>query len=186
MNNTSVITESLEYYDKNCDIYKNFDKEFRYIKYEITDKDIEHNVIVFYDKNKKEVFRSRYEVLGLFVNETKTWVWGWAVSFFTKNTTNIVRKIFNYGAELHPDSRFLKTELITSRFRISDPIQLEMHISIGSYLSKKPLIYKYKLYNDYLVDDEGFYDITQNAEPKTLHKYSEYYLIILDYEKVTK
>jgi hypothetical protein len=186
MNNTSVITESLEYYDKNCEIYKNFDKDFKYIKYENSDNDIEHNLIIFYDKNKKELFRTRYEVLGLFINETQTWIWGWAVSHFTKNTTNIVRKIFNYGAELNPESSFLKTELITSRFRISEYIQLEMHVSIGSYLSKKPLIYKYKVYNNYFLSDDGFIDIAKNSAPDKSNKYSEYYLIILDYDKYKK
>ena len=97
--------------------------------------DMDHNVIVFLTL-KKKFYRSRYEIIGLYTSENNIWAWSWAIQCF-KNNTNIARKIWNYGAVLDPNVGFLKTELITSRFKISNKIQLDIHVAIASYISKK-------------------------------------------------
>jgi hypothetical protein len=179
--NVSLVTDALEYYDMNNDKFGDNFKNVRYVKFEMAANDIDHNKITMYDKNKKQVYRSKYELIGLHNSDTKTWVWGWAIPSFKKNTTNIVRKIMNYGAELDPDSRFLKTELITSRFRISDPIQLDVHTAIASYLAKKPVIYKLYSYKDFILDEENYLDVTRSKDVKESNSYTIYYLYILDY-----
>ena len=61
-----------------------------------------------------------------------------------KNTNYVSRKILEYGLDIdYKDISFLKTELITSKFRITDNIQLELHLALASYLSKNPVIFKY-------------------------------------------
>lgn len=176
--NTNLVTDALEYYDNNCEKYKDQFKQVRYIRFENSQSDLNHGIIMMYDKEKKELFRSRYEILGTYYSQTKTWVWAWAVPIFRKNSTNIVRKILHYGTELDPEARFLKTELITSRFRISDPIQLDIHTAIASYLSKKPVIYKWISYHNTMSSMGEYIDTKpHNTE------YISNVLFLLDYEK---
>lgn len=156
MDVTTLITNSLEYSDKYSEQYKNLFKDIKYSQIKLSTSDLDNNIIIFYDKDKNELFRSRYEVLGLYIPKTHTWVWGWAISQLKKNTTNIVRKIWNYGANLDTNFTFLKTELITSRFRISNLIQLDLHAGIASYLSKNPIIYKHLAYSQPEIDENNF------------------------------
>ena len=100
-----------------------------------------------------------------------------------KNNTKIVRKLFNYGAELDPDVKYLKTELITSRFRVSDQIQLDIHIGIASYLSKIPLVYQHRLYIQQKVDSDSFLLIKDNELES--ENYTIYFMFLLDYKNIS-
>lgn len=182
VNDMTLIKNSFEYYDKNNEkIGNKFDK-VNYISFEINQKDLEHDIIIFYDVNLKELFRSRIEKIGIFDKISKIWTWAWAVSSFKKNETNIVRKILQYGTELDPSTIFLKTELITSRFRISNKIQLDMHCAIASYLSKKKQIYKYTIFNLLKLIDNKYIDILNPDYSKNedVTFELEYYVFLLD------
>jgi len=181
MNGINLVTDALAYYDANNDKYQNSFKNVRYTKFIAATSDMEHNIIIMYDNDKNEIYRSRYEIIGLFNKNSSSWIWGWAIPSFRKNNTHIVRKIFNYGADLDPESKFLKLELITSRFRIADPIQLDMHVSIASYISKKPLIYNHYVYNEQ--NDSDLYDIKQNSENKS-DKHTIWFMFLLDNDKL--
>lgn len=182
MNSSSLVTDALEYYDLNSELYDEKFKHVKYVKIEQAEKEIDHNSIIMYNKDKKQIYKSRYEVIGTFNSLTNTWAWGWTISTLKKNSTTIIRKIMNYGAELDPESSFLKTELITSRFRISDPIQLEIHTAIASYLSKKPVIFKLKSFVDLNITDNNLLDVQNSKNPSENHNFSIYYLFILDIE----
>jgi len=181
MNNIGIVTDSLEYFDVNTEKYNDSLRKLRYIKFINATSDLDHNIIIMYDEDKNEILKSRYEIVGIYSSDTKTWAWGWAVPNFKKNSTNIVRKIMNYGAELDPSNKFLKTELITSRFRISDPIQLDIHVAIASYLSKKPLIYKYYIHGNLSekADNEGYIDIKGKSDHYVIN-----FIFLLDYDKL--
>lgn len=182
VNDMTLIKNSFEYYDKNNEkIGNKFDK-VNYISFEINQKDLEHDIIIFYDINLKELFRSRIEKIGIFDKISKIWTWAWAVSSFKKNETNIVRKILQYGTELDPSTIFLKTELITSRFRISNKIQLDMHCAIASYLSKKKQIYKYTIFNLLKLIDNKYIDIINPDYSKNedVTFELEYFVFLLD------
>jgi len=183
--NTDLVVNALEYYDKNNEKYKDFLKSIKYIKFKVEENDLEHNKIIMFDKNKKEIFTSRYEVIGLYSSVSNMWIWGWSLPQYKKNTTTIVRKLWNYGAELDVNSHFLKRELITSRFRISDPIQLEIHTAIATYLSKKPLIYKHTIKYDTVKDEDFVPVLDQNINKyNETSDYNTYYMFILDYDKI--
>ena len=176
-NNVSLITNSLEYYDKNNEKYHNIIKPIKYVKFIPSESDLKYSTIILYDKNKNELFRSKYEIIGLFNSNTNIWTWSWSITRFRKNDTHIARKIWNYGAELDPETEFLKMELTTSRFRIADLIQLDMHIALASYLSKQPFVYKHYLYlnsRDYTKDND-LYNIEEKSD-----SYVIYYLFLLD------
>ncbi len=184
LNNTdiSLIRNAFDYYDKNQEKIKNKFDNVNYISLETTDKDLEHNIIVFYDSNLKELFKSRVEKIGIFDKVSGIWSWAWSVAYFKKNETNIIRKILYYGTELDPKSRFLKTELVTSRFQISNVAQLDMHCAIASYLSKKPIIFKYNIFSSPKIIDNKYVDI---LNPDYSNKTDEnfelvYYNFLLD------
>jgi len=129
----TLIPTVLEYYDKNVEKYTDLIKRIRYIKFKRSDNESTHNIITLYDKHNIELINSRYEYAGEYRNLTKTWSWGWAlIDIASKKNTNIIRKLWNYGAELNPDENFLlKKELITSSFIISNPIQLDIYIAFA-------------------------------------------------------
>jgi len=135
-----LVLNALKYYDTNSEKYSKIFTKTKYYSLEMTQSDIEHNIIILFDKDKNEIFRSRYEYLGLYYSHLKLWVWGWSIASLQKNEILLSKKILNYGIDLGKDFAFLKSELITSRFRISDEIQLDIHISIASYIAKNPII----------------------------------------------
>lgn len=198
MDNISLVTTALEYYDTNNQRYLGMFDDVRYIKFIKAMTDMDHNVIIYFDKNRDEIFRSRYELIGEYHTNSNIWIWAWAMPYNKKNNTNIVRKIWNYGATLDPSVKYLKTELITSRFRVADLIQLDIHVSIASYLSKNPLIYKHIVYNDQKSNyDAGLFEIrrkkkslqpeieNQSSDNESPH-YITYYMFLLDFKELEK
>jgi hypothetical protein len=138
-----LIKIALSYFDTNNEKYASLYDKFKYFTIDKSNNDTEHGIIKFYDKDDKLIFQSKYEVLGFYDNSSHLWVWGWAIPMLYKNEVYLSRKILNYGLDLSlNEDKFLKSELITSRFIISDPIQLNIHASIASYISKTPMIFQ--------------------------------------------
>lgn len=192
MDNIQLVTTALEYYDNNSEKYNKLFHKISYIKFKEAENELEHNSIIFFDSNKKELFSSRYEIIGIYSTGSNTWSWAWTISTFKKNNTNIVRKILNYGLLLDPSSRYLKTELITSRFRVADLIQLDIHIGIASYLSKTPLIYEYVNYPEAKPDEDGYVLIKKfnrygrDSKDRKDNQDLVYFMFLLDFEKIIK
>ena len=182
INDITLIRNSFDYYDKNQDVIKNRFDKVNYISFEINKKDLEHDTIIFYDSELKELFRSKMEKIGIYDKVSQIWTWAWAIAYLKKNETNIIRKILTYGTELDPSSIFLKTELITSRFRISNMTQLDMHCAIASYLSKKPNIFRYTIFSQLKLVDGKYIDILNPDYSKTEKVTFEldYYVFLLD------
>lgn len=191
MDTISLVTTALEYYDLNNEKYESYLKHAKYLKFIDVKSDMDNNVVCYFDKNKNEIFRSRYEIIGLYNSNSNTWTWSWAIPNFRKNNTNIARKLWNYGQMLDPDIRYLKTELSTSRFRVADIIQLDIHAGIAGYISKNPFIYKYGIGNSVKGDDgnttintvekdsDGFIPFNKNEQHILI-----YYMFLLDYANV--
>jgi hypothetical protein len=184
----TLVRDSLEYYDKNLQIYKTKLEQVSYVKIEQSKTDHEHNIIHCYDSDKKLLFKSRYEYIGMHEPEMRLWSWAWSLPFLKKKHTNIIRKILNYGTELEPVAHFLKSELITSRFRINHEIQLDIHAALASYLSKKPVIFKYKIFNYINIVDDDLTDVIHPDYSKngTEKEYVSHFLFLLDYENLLK
>lgn len=180
--NIALVTDALIYYDNNSEKYKDYFKNVRYIKYVKSESDMDQNSINMYDDNKELIIKSRYEVIGLYNSDSSTWAWAWSIPYFRKNNTNIVRKILKYGTELDPQYESLKTELSTSRFKIADPIQLDIHVAIAAYIAKKPLVYQQYAYRNILsvIDSDGYVDTKIKSE-----EYTIYYIFLLDIDNGT-
>lgn len=166
---SNLVTDSLEFYDSNKEKYESFLSNIKYINLG-ANYDRKYHEINLLDKNKKIIHTSRYEILGVLDTVNNIWLWAWAAPYLPKNLTYISRKILHYGTELESESEFLKTELITSRFKISGPIQVELHTAIASYLSKQPFII------DISVSGKEY----SEYNPKEKSKEKSYYLFLLD------
>jgi hypothetical protein len=137
----TVVKLALSYYDDLIDKFNPLFKKVADHRRFIKDSDLERNTIEYYDRDGKVVFRSEYEILGVYNKSQKIWAWGWSDPKNKKNEIYISRKILDYGFDID-HSLILKTELIASRFIISDKIQVDMHVALASYLSKK-VVFRY-------------------------------------------
>jgi hypothetical protein len=148
-----LITNSLKYYDFNQEKYSKLFNKFKYYSIVQVETDIEHDKILFFDKDKQLIFESKYEILGIYYVSSQIWAWSWSIPNLNKNLVYTTRKILNYGLDIIPSREdiFIKAEIITSRFRISNEIQLDIHAAIASYISKKPMIFKL-IYNPATVE----------------------------------
>jgi hypothetical protein len=137
------ITDSLEKYDNNSDYYSNMFKNVYSVQYIGNNSEIDYNKAVFYDKDGRKIIEANYEVIGTFYIEKATWVWSWSDANFKKKMVNRSKNMLLYGLKLDPEENFsLKLELINSRFLISDPIQIDIHLAIASEITKTPCIFK--------------------------------------------
>ena len=177
MSKYDIVKNAFTYYDKNNEKNEYKFKDIKFIDFINKDStDIKRKTINMYDKDKKLLFKYKYEIIGVYNNFTHTWTWAWSVPIFTKNSTYVSRKILQYGLDMEPTNTFLKAELITSRFRISDPVQLDLHIAIASYISKNPVIYKLIVYPK-TQKSSKMLEITKHPLDE---EYSTYYLFIID------
>lgn len=181
----NLVSTALEYYDNNYEKYSDKFSKIHYVTFDKNDNENEHDIINFYDENKKIIYKSRYEILGLYVTKGNIWTWAWSVPTYKKNKTYISRKLLNYGTELeHNSNLFLKSELITSRYKITNPIQLDIHAGISSYLSKQPVIYKFydpvKGENENIIEMGNMINIKENIKSTS---YTQYFLFLLDKEQ---
>jgi hypothetical protein len=184
-----MVRESLDYFDDNQYKLQDLLRKLKYIEYVESEKDFEHNEIILYDENFNKLDRSKYEYIGTYDSSTLIWSWAWSIPTMKKKNTTILKKILNYGIELEPTNNFLKTELITSRFRVTNKIQLDIYSAIVSYLSKKPRVIKIKLFNYYrIIENKKGSILIDVKEPliykdtkeKDQYRYTEYYLFLLD------
>ncbi len=181
----NLILNSLKYYDVNNEKYLNFFNKVAYYRILEGVNDLDHHQIIFYDKNKAEFYRTKYEILGCYHKDIKLWIWGWILGS-KKSEIIISRKLLNYGLDLEKEFNFLKMELITSKFRLISDFQLDIHISIASYISKNPLIFKlvtstdiHDKYTEYLVNDPTT-EIHKYVSQDISSKEEIFYLYLLD------
>jgi hypothetical protein len=146
MDPKSLVPKALITYDENKSKYSSFFDKIHFHKIVQTNKELERNNITFYDKNKKKLFETPYEIIGLYNHPYQMWTWAWSVPSFEKKSTYISRRMLFYGLDLDQKNMFLKSELILSRFRITDKIQLDTHVALSSYLTKQKCIYEYTFY----------------------------------------
>lgn len=139
-----IVKNSLEYYDSFQIKIQQILNKIEYIK--IIEGVNINDEYVFYDSNDKPFFKSRIEILGMFVPQDSTWRWSWSIPFAKYQNTLISRKILEYAFTLNSDSDLnLKSTLINSKLIINNQYQIDIYLAIAAMLSKKPFVLK--LYN---------------------------------------
>jgi len=136
-----LIKKALDYYDSQC------------IKYENYIQDINFNLNIA-DK----------EILGYHDNNNKIWIWGWVLPRdIDSNDMTISSELINYGLNIDythgsSDHYFIKSLLLNSRLMIEDIIQLDINISLCSYIIKDRIKFIYS--RDVYLDDTNTNYIT--------------------------
>ena len=98
------------------------------------------NIIPFI-KNDKLEKKEEFEILGVLDKEKGIFIWSWLFPSIENKFTTISKDLLNYALSLEPNSNtyehyFLKTSLLNSRISIENNEQLDILISICSYLIK--------------------------------------------------
>ena len=154
--NENTIADALRYYDESNENFKNLRNKIKYIDPNPAKSSANSVSLTFYDADRNELFTSKIEHISRYYSKLKLWVWGWSIPNDYKYLTKTVRNIFLYGTDIDGDNNIsntlLKNELITSRFRIDNDIQLEIHCAIASYLAKKPFILAIKDYKSKIIN----------------------------------
>ena len=187
---TQIVKDALEYYDNNTMRYYDKIKTFKY--YTILKDD---GKIIFFDNGKNKIYESKYDVIGRFIPTQNIWVWGWSSGELNKDLILTSRKVLNYALDLDRQNILLKTALITSRYQISSPIQIDIHIALTSFLSKQPFVYRLDYFGEYSPDvndtdnDSTKYNNVEFSEDEKKHIFkilnktdpiSSYYIVLLD------
>ena len=182
MSNSNIIKSSLEYYDTYQPRVVDILNDIYYIKI-INNKNITDEII-FLDKNKKEIFKSSYEVLSAYIPQQKVWKWAWSLAVAEKKSNFVSRKILEYAFNLdYQKDFFLKSTLINSNITIINDLQLDIYIGLSASISKKPFIFK--LYYPPVTSEEDieYYPYRKINEDPNKSNYMVYYLFILDFDK---
>lgn len=110
-------------------------------------------------KIKKILLESSFEIMGLYLPKNNMWKWSWSIPSIHKKYTFISRKILEYAFNLHHTKEFpLRSDLINSKIKINNDLQLDIRIALSSYIGKQPLIFKF--YNK--IDDVQFKEPENN------------------------
>ncbi len=186
----SVVKDALEYYDRNMENYEKLVHQIRYVK--LTNNNKKTGVYglyhTFYDKHKNELFTSRTEILAKYYDKLKIWVWGWGIASIDASFATIIRKVLLYGTgiQINDDAKhmiWLKNELVTSRIKMTDEAQLDIHCAIACYLSKQVLILPIQDF-PHIVDGIAEISIKKTNRPTNDKVFSTLYLFILDPPKL--
>lgn len=147
INLDEIIKNAFISYDSMLSKYK------KYIKSQNIKIKRNEQKIIFNDEKE-----FNYEMAGLFDSSTQIWMWAWMIPEFSYRDTQLVRKLLNYGLKIEPmkdininnDKRnnvdqmlYLKTQLVNSRFLLDNNFQLDLHLSIATYLVKDNIKFIY-------------------------------------------
>jgi hypothetical protein len=153
MDVNNLIKKSLEYYDK-----RQTKNKYYWNESDIFIENKENKITIVDSKDPNNIkLKSTYEVLGIFDNQTKVWIWAWLLPFLSYNETIISRKLLEYGLKLEPGSNtndhfYIKSQLLNSRILIEDDIELDIHLALVSYLVKE--LYQFIIKTDTYYNDE--------------------------------
>lgn len=184
---SNLVPKALEYFDNNME---ELDKKFRdvkYIRWTVYPTDIKKNKVKMYNKDKERLFEFEYEILGMLNvmdDNVSVWTWAWSIPTLDKKSTQLSRKILDYGFNLEGGkNNFLKTELLTSRFRITNYIQTEIHVAIGSYLTKQSKIFRFIFPPDNEQSSANREYIPLIPIDKAGNRWEAFYLVLYEIEK---
>jgi hypothetical protein len=171
---SNIVQTALELYDKNSDKYDSLMKNIKYYQLKLIDGTTTNaRKFHFYDENKKELFNSSFEIIGVhfkskneeFKSKNKEfWKWGWAISSVKQH--NIIKRVLIYAIELeiskttNDDRRLVKQFLTKSEQEVDGVYSVDILCSITSYLAKQEFIMPIK--NFKTEENIHEYDNTRN------------------------
>jgi hypothetical protein len=178
MNN--IIKFALENYDKNQEKILKMLKDVYYLEFNTTER---VKYITFYDKNKKKILHSVYQLAGIYLEDSNTWKWGWTLPGRNKDETYLSRKVLDYAFNLDNYKEIeLRSQLINSTIPILSNMQMDINISIISYITKIPFIFKLPLIQIMDNQENNIYEYSKIfTESANRNNNVMIYMYILDY-----
>jgi hypothetical protein len=152
---TFLVKKSLLNFDIQNEKYK---KHIETTKYNV---DINKTILTF--ENGKKF---KFNIIGVFDSSNQIWMWGWMIPEYRINEIEYIKKLFDYGIKITPellttkldfDKLYLKSLLVNSRFLIDDSIQIDIILSISSYLLKDNFDFVYPVKKK--LNDENYIKI---------------------------
>jgi hypothetical protein len=172
MNSFDIVKDALSYYDKNNEKYADIKKKISYIREVENPNNVTESWLGFYDSNRNELFRSKVEIIGRYYGRYNVWIWGWALPV-DYHYVSTIRQVLLYGTSIRSSGvpgidqmtlSSFKNELVNSRMKINNKIQLEIHCAIASYLTKIPFIFSIPYASIFTSTDDG--NIKNNKDIK--------------------
>jgi hypothetical protein len=150
MDITNLILKSLEYYD-------NINKKYA-IYLEKTSLLIFNDKVYIKDINYNDILISDFEILGIFDEKEQIFIWSWLLPYLKAENIYITQDLIKYALNLESDTNvnehfFIKSLLLNSRQLIESSFNLELLLSIVSYLSKNKFSFIYP-YVQYLNEEK--------------------------------
>lgn len=104
-----------------------------------------NKLIIKFNDNTTKQFDC--EILGLFDNINKVWIWGWAIpnNKIKNKNIEIVKELLNYGLNIEindnkeTDKIFIKSILTTSRINIKNYLNFTIITALSTYLIKNKI-----------------------------------------------
>ena len=144
MSNNHILKKAIKYFDSKRIIINKYLENFDRYYGAPTKSDLEEPIITFYDKDKKVLLKSKFQIIAHYYKKSKVWIWSWSLPFGDKSETFLSRKLLNYGLDIsHQDNNkdpinlFLKSIFINSRIKINSENDVLILKGISLYLSKK-------------------------------------------------
>lgn len=115
-------------------------------KHLINNKDVEiyaegSQIYIDFNKEENKEYSAKASLLGVFDNNSKLWLWAWAVPSFNFDETKDSKNILEYGLMLEPNTNsdihyYVKPHLVNSRIYFEKDIYLDIHLALSLYISK--------------------------------------------------
>jgi hypothetical protein len=178
MNN--IIKSALENYDKNQEKILKMLKDIYYLKFNTTER---IKYITFYDKNKKKILESAYQLAGIYLENSTMWKWAWTLPGRNKDETDLSRKVLDYAFNLDNYNEIeLRSQLINSTIPILNSMQMDINIAIISYITKIPFIFKIPLITIMNKQEDNLYEYSKFfTESTNRNNNIIVYMYILDF-----
>jgi len=140
------LKDSLDYYDKNMDLYMKYIDEGFFYKIEIPEDDLSKGHFILKNKDGKIILEKNMECLGIYFYikknvEIKYFSWSWIFTL-NKPLIRLMKKMLTYGIDIYSKNLFFKKfHFCTSHFDLKHLIFSDLHVAIASYFTKIPFIF---------------------------------------------
>lgn len=137
----SIVPNALEYYDGVNNNYRSIFRKIASYRHQVSTDPKIPNVMSFYDRENKILGSSAYQVLGVYSAQHRLWAWAWSIPNYPAKAINLSRKLLTYG--LDNEDANIRSELVTSRFSVTHPMNLDIHLAVAAYLTRSVLYAAY-------------------------------------------
>lgn len=178
-NTKQLFRNILEHYDNNkLNIEKKL-KNYKYFKLNFNKDTNDMSEIMLYDNKKKEILKSRYQLLSVYIPNLKLWKWAWSLPIVNKKHSFVSRKILNYALDIdNIHMLFMRDPLINSNITIQNDLELDLLIGISSYLTKQNFIMGFHYVNK---NDDILNNVEKINSSDDVDNYMIHYYILMDH-----